>query len=364
MPNLLVSSIIGFILLAFLSLVLIDLYGAFSRTPEKKYLNKLFRPKALVIVPCKGQDIELYENLLSIKNQNYRNFDVVAVLDSEKDVATKIVKKAGINHIISKSSCDKCSGKVRAVSTAIEKFGNYEAYVIADSDIRVSSSWLGTVIAPLSEKGIGLSTMYPYFNHIGGFWSKVKSVWGMVGEGLMKRDSSKFGWGGSLAFKKELLDRKSFQFFKNSKYSVSDDICLTMIAKKKGLEIAYTDSAQPIVNSNDDFSQFWEWANRQTTLSILGNRKNLYIGIPFYSAESLAIVSGVILSILISPLFLILLLHSLRNAWITSRKSRQKKLAVIPIVFLLPFIYLVNLLIASRKKSITWRGSTYLLNLH
>ena len=247
---------------------------------------------------------------------------------------------------------------------AIETFGNYEVYVIADSDIRISRSWLGTIIAPLSEKGIGLSTMYPHFNPIGGFWSNVKSVWGTVGEGLMKRDSSKFGWGGSLAFKRELVDRKSFQFFKNSGYSVSDDICLTMITKKKGLEIAYTDSAQPVVNTQDNFSQFWEWANRQTTLSILGNRKNLYVGILFYSAESLVIVSGIILSIFISPLFLILLLHSLRNAWITLRKSRQKSLMIIPITFLLPFVYLINLLIASRKKSITWRGFTYTLISH
>ena len=56
------------------------------------------------------------ENLLSIKNQNYKNFDVIAVLDSRKDTAAKVVKKAGINLILSKSSCDKCSGKVRAMS--------------------------------------------------------------------------------------------------------------------------------------------------------------------------------------------------------------------------------------------------------
>lgn len=362
MANILVSAAIGFVLLVFLGIIAIDLAGTLRKEGDAVYANKFFRPKTLVIVPCKGPDIELHENLLSMKNQNYKNFDIMAVLDSENDSATGIVKKAGIKYLLSRPSSGKCSGKVRAVSTAIEKLRDYEVYAIADSDIRVASSWLGTLVAPLAERKMGLSTMYPYFNHIGGFWSNVKSVWGLVGEGLMKREQSKFGWGGSLAFRKELLDKKSFEFFRNSRYSVSDDVCLTMIARKKGLGIAYTDTAQPIVKTKDDFGQFWEWANRQTALSVMGDRKNLYIGIPFYSAESLLIVAGIAFSALISPIFLILLLHSFRNAWITAKKSRQKGVLTGLIAFLVPFIYLANLLTASRMKSITWRGSTYILD--
>jgi cellulose synthase/poly-beta-1,6-N-acetylglucosamine synthase-like glycosyltransferase len=359
MANLLLTVVIGFVILVFLGLISIDAAGYLSRKPEKRYTNRLFRPKTLVIVPCKGPDIELYENLLSMKAQNYSNFEIVAVLDSEEDSAIGIVKRAKIKYMISRSSCVTCSGKVRAVSTAIGRFRNYEVYAIADSDIRVSSNWLGSLVAPLAERKVGLSTMYPYFSPIGGFWSKVKSVWGMVGEGLMKRDSSKFGWGGSLAFRKELLDRKSFEFFRNSKYSTSDDVCLTKIAKKKGLELAYTSVAQPVVKTDDDFGRFWEWANRQTALSVMGNRSNLYVGIPFYFAESILIASGVLLSILASPIFLVLLLHSLRNAWLTARRSREGSLLAGPIAFFIPFIYLANLLIASRKREIVWRGTTY-----
>ncbi len=353
--------LIGFVLLLFVGMSAIDLAGIIKKDAKRVQKKISFNPKTLVVIPCKGIDFQLYENLSSIKNQRYRNFDAVCVVDSEKDEALRAIKKAKMDYLVSSSSCEGCSGKVRAISTAIGKLDDYQVYVIADSDIRARSDWLGALVAPLADKTVGLSTSYPYFNHIGGFWSSVKSVWGLVGEGLMENEITKFGWGGSLAFRKGLVTGDSFDFFKNSRYSVSDDICLTLLAKKKGLRIEYTGFSQPVVNTKDSFGQFFEWANRQTALSILGNRKNLYIGMPFYLAESILIVSGVSLSLLISPIFLLLLLHYLKSLAVTYKRSRQKGLLIVPITLMMPFLYLLNLGIASRMDSIRWRGSTYSL---
>ncbi len=353
----------GFIIIVFLLLVAIDTAGAFRRSKPQALppRRKGTAPSVLVIIPCKGQDFELYKNLISVKNQAFPNFEVVAVLDGEDDPARDSVLRAGIPYLISSSSCEGCSGKVRAISTAIESLPRHDVYVIADSDIRVGKGWLAAITAPLASRKTGLCTMYPYFKPVGGFWSNVKSVWGRVGEGMMAREATKFGWGGSLAFRKGLLDAKSFRFFKDSGFSVSDDICLTMIARRKGLKIAYVENPQPLVYSKDDALHFMEWANRQTALSILGNRDNLYTGLAFYSAESLVILSGILLSASVSPLFLILLLHSLRNGFIISSKSRPRNPLAIPIALIIPFIYLANLLTASGMKSITWRGSIYKL---
>lgn len=358
MPGLL-SYLIGFIALVFLGIVALDIMGFVSKKPSNTYQGKGFNPKTLLIVPCKGIDFQLYENLISLKNQDYRNFNIVAVIDSERDESLNIIKKAKINYILSSSVCQKCSGKVKAIVTAIEHFKDYKIYAIADSDIRVKKDWLKTLVLPLSDKNVGLSTKYPYFNHLSGFWSKVKSIWGMVGEGMMTREVTVFGWGGSLAFRRDLLDKQSFNYLKNSEYSVSDDICLTHITKNKGLTISYSDQAQPIVNSKDSNKDFWEWANRQTALSILGNRKNFYLGVSFYFGETLLILSGISFSILISPIFLLLLLHYLKNSIITYKRSKQKYLLIFPIMLIMPFIYLTNLLTANRMQSIEWRGSRY-----
>ena len=361
MQSILAHAAIYLSLTVFAGLVLIDALGAYGGKQGIARPKKGYSPKALVMVPCKGADIGLEKNLASIKAQRYGDFDVVAITDDRKDISISAIRSAGIRHMVSEGATRGCSGKVSAVGTAITKNPGYEVYVIADSDIRVTRDWLSTVVAPLSEDGVGLSTMYPYFMHVGGFWSEVKSVWGAVGEGLMKRESSRFGWGGSLAFRRSLLDGKSLRFLLGSRYSVSDDVCLTMIAKGKGLGIAYTDSAQPVVRTDDDASGFWEWANRQTALSIMGNRNNLYIGMPFYVGECLCIISGIALSLLVSPAFVLLLSHTLRNAMLARKRSRQKGLAVIPISFMLPFLYVCNLSAAASMKGIRWRGRTYAL---
>ena len=353
------DAFIAFVVLVFLGLMALDIRGIFAG--EKASMGSRYRPRALVIVPCKGLDLTLSENLMSLKGQKYGSYSIIAVVDSESDEAVPVIRDAGIRHIISRSRCTRCSKKVRAISTALESMRDYSAYAVADSDICVDERWLERLIEPLADRRIGLSTMFPYFNPIHGFWSKVKMVWGFVGEGLLESETTRFGWGGSLAFRKELLGRKEMDFLKDSEYSVSDDICLTKIARGKGLGIAYTRQSQPIVNTSESFRSFAEWSNRQTALTLLGYRRNLYFGLAFYSAEALELASGIALAFYVSPLFLILLLHAARSVAKTYQRSRKGDPVIALIALAMPFIYIANLLHASRARSITWRGTAYKL---
>lgn len=351
--------------MVFASMMLIDISGFFRTKARNSRRNSgrkpsTYSPKTLVIIPCKGRDYSLLDNLLSVKKQDYTNYSIICVVDSSDDPALGYIRKAGLRHIISASDCSNCSGKVRAISTALEKFTDYDVYVIADSDVEMAEGWLSGLIMPLHDRKIGISTSYPYFMHVGGFWSKVKSVWGLVGEGLMESEYTRFGWGGSLAFRKDLLSGSTMPF-KNSVYSVSDDISLTKISEQKGLKIFYASEPRPVVKTNDNFSEFTEWANRQTALSITGNRKNLYLGIAFYLSEAILLVSGISLSILVSPIFLFLLLHYARSVVVILKRSKQKGAYMMPISVMMPFLYLYNLLHAKDMKSIEWRGSVYSL---
>jgi cellulose synthase/poly-beta-1,6-N-acetylglucosamine synthase-like glycosyltransferase len=350
-----------FVAISFVFLTIIDVRGYASKPEEEKPIQHT--AKVLVIVPCKGIDLTLYENLKSIKKQQYALYDVVAVTDSNDDPSVKIIKEAGIRHIVSASKCTRCSGKVRAISTAFERFNNYDVYTIADSDVMVSESWLRNLVAPLSDTKIGISTMFPYFNPIGGFWARVKAVWGFAGESLMSSSLTKFGWGGSLAFRKSLLDAKSLKFFKDSAYSISDDISLTKIATAKGLKVAYVRKPQPYVNSDDNFGRFLEWSNRQTKFSIFGNKKILYYGMAFSAAEIIVFLSGVTLSVAVSPIFLILLLHFAQTLTKNYFKAKEKGLRIgislAAITAMMPFIYFLNFIEARRMNSVMWRGTRY-----
>jgi cellulose synthase/poly-beta-1,6-N-acetylglucosamine synthase-like glycosyltransferase len=350
----------AFLSLCVLGLLALHFYNRSQKRPDMKYGS--YKGKVLVIVPCRGLDITLSENLKSLREQNYKQYDLIAVVDDESDEAVPIIKRVGIRYMTSKGFKSKGSGKVRAVGAAIKRFGSYSAYVIADSDITVRKNWLDELVAPLSQKSVGLSTTFPYFNPMngGGFWSYVKMVWGFVGIGLMESERTRFGWGGSLAFRKELLDAKSFAAFSNS---ISDDIALTNIAKSKRLGLAYSPKARPIVNVSESFGSFFEWSNRQTALMMLGNRRLLKAGLAYYLISIVLFVSGVIFSIFYSPIFLVFLLPFALGAMDAYRNSDRKSGWIIAFYLFTLCVLAVNLTLASRMDGITWRGRKYDLRL-
>lgn len=315
-----------------------------------------YEPKTLVMIPCRGVDYSLKENLASIVDQDYPNFDVIAIVDEEADPSVKVLRELSIPYLISSIECTACSGKTRALSTAIEQKPGYDAYVICDSDITVRKDWLRRIVAPLGNQEVGLSTTFPYFNPVGGFWSKIKSVWGIVGQSLMESRLTRFGWGGSLAFRKDLLDPESFRKFSDS---VSDDTALSSICKSKGLRISYSRLAQPIINSPDDFGTFFEWANRQTALSISATKRVYHFGLIIYLSSILVLVSAIALTAFDSPIFAVLFAPTLLSIFNNARRSSKVTLLLVLITPFLPFLFLTNLLIANSMDNISWRGRTY-----
>lgn len=359
--EMLILIFVVFVLAVFSGLAILDLNGFRTANQEMHKTRSNYRPKTLVIVPCKGRDLTLKKNLLSLKNQDYSDYDIVAVVADDSDEAVPYIKAAGIRYITATSECTRCSAKVRSLATAFERFKGYDAYVTVDSDMVFGRLWLSTIIAPLADKRVGLSTMYPRFIPKGGFWSETKQVWNFVGENMMNHRLTRFGCGGSNAFRRDLLDSRSMRFFKNSAYSLSDDICLTKIARGKGLGIAYSRSPQPVTYCRESFWSFFEWANRQTAFVYMGYPNSINIGIVFYSAEILVFASGVALSVLISPAFIVLLSHSALAAWRNHRRAKGRAVDILAISLLTPFLYLSNLLIARGMKTVTWRGITYRL---
>ena len=312
--------------------------------------------KILLMVPCKGTDLQLERNLRNARKQDYANYKAIAIVESRDDPAFKSIKASGIDYMIADFECHNCSGKVRNLASALSRFKNYDAYCIMDSDVNAGKSWLFSLAAAMDEK-TGICTAFPIFNPVdGGFWSKAKHIWGFVGFGLMENPKTRFGWGGTLLFRKEILSNGGFELFSES---VSDDIALTKLCKEKSLRIAYVPEAAPVVDCKETASSFMEWSNRQTAFSVLGDRRILYIGLVYYSANALLLASAILLSIFYSHWLVILLLPFVLSTAKAYQRSKGADLLTIPICFLLAFVYLCNMISSAFKKTIEWRGRTY-----
>jgi hypothetical protein len=344
-----------FLVIFFTLIFIIQAILAFPRKFRKKYISS-YSPRTLIIIPAKGVDFGLQANLESIKSQNYKDYSIICVVDSEEDDSLKYIEDAGLKHVVSTYNSSG-SGKVRAIATAIEKFRDFEVYVVADTDIRVSPQWLINLVRPLSIDDYGVSTTFPYFRSEGKFWSKFKTVWGFVGRGMMESEITVFGWGGSMAFKRELLDGKMDEFASD----ISDDMAVTRICKEKGLRIAYVPESTPDIYSPDDWPTFREWSVRQTSLLVSRNKDALKIGILLYGSMCLLIVASLVFSIFVSYFYLIWLIPLLISEIKIRSRLRDRGFQYYLAGLLMPFFYTWNLYLASRTHKIVWRGTEYKL---
>ena len=313
--------------------------------------------RILLMVPCKGRDINLVRNLRNATRQDYPNHRAVAIVESRRDPAFRAIKSSGIGYLIADFKCGNCSGKVRNLASAIRRFRGYDAYCILDSDVNANAGWLSSLAMAMDGK-TGIATAFPTFNPLGGFWSKAKHVWGFVGFGLMENPRTRFGWGGSLLFRRELLEDGGFEKFSES---VSDDIALTRLCRARGLSIAYVPEAGPVVDCRETAASFIEWSNRQTAFSVLGNRRNLYLGLVYYSAHLLLLVSSIILSISHSGWLAMLLLPFALYVVKSYRISGRPDPLTAVICLLLVFVYPYNMASSAFTREIKWRGRSYQL---
>ncbi|MHB1663055.1 MAG: glycosyltransferase family 2 protein [Thermoplasmataceae archaeon] len=315
-----------------------------------------YSPKVLVIVPCRGKDHDMERNFESLQNQDYKNFHIVAVVDSDKDEALGVINKMGIESLITDHYSTASSGKVRAITTAIRKKTGYEIIVFADSDTIVPEHWLKELIFPLHRKRIGAVSTYPRFVPMGGFWSKVKEIWGYMGINMMEFRPTRFVWGGSVAFRSELMDEESIKYFSTA---VSDDAALSKICRYKGVQIAYAPAASPKIVVKDDKKSFLDWAERQMAVSIIFDKRALAGGVFIYIGVVVYMVMMVYLSAMVNPLFVLGFTPYILNLVNSGMRDPKNSLWLIPIGILLPFIYLYNIIEGAKASEINWRGTSY-----
>jgi cellulose synthase/poly-beta-1,6-N-acetylglucosamine synthase-like glycosyltransferase len=352
--------LICFIIFLFVIWLILSSAGLNGLMPKKDEAKPTQRKKLkiLLMVPCKGTDIELERNLTNATKQDYPNYKAVAIVEGKDDPAFKSIKASGIDYILADPKYDACSGKVKNLSTALAKFKGYDAYCIMDSDVNTQKGWLSSLAASMDEK-TGIATAFPIFNPVdGGFWSKAKHIWGFVGFGLMENPETRFGWGGTLLFRKEILGDGGFELFSRS---VSDDITLTNLCKNRGYSIAYAPEALPVVDCKENAHSFLEWSNRQTAFSVLGNRRHLYVGLVYYSASVLLLVSAILLSLFYNHYLVILFLPFVLFVARNYQRSGGSDPLIIPISLVLTFLFLYNIANSAFMRRVEWRGRTYRL---
>jgi cellulose synthase/poly-beta-1,6-N-acetylglucosamine synthase-like glycosyltransferase len=223
-------------------------------------------PRVVVIVPVKGEDEGLRENLAALATLDYPNYDLIITAHSASDIPLGVLPDRAT--IVLAHGDDPHSGeKVQNLAAAVKSAGTgTEIFAFADSDGRVTPRWLQALVAPLEDPAVGASTGYRWFApEPPTFWSLMRGVWDAVALSRFGEGDSPFTWGGSTAIRKSVFfEAGVLTAWKNT---VSDDYALAAAVHRAKFRIAYAPGA--LVPSRDRLPMrgFLAWARRQMILT-------------------------------------------------------------------------------------------------
>jgi len=256
-----------------------------------------FRPPAAVVVPCKGIEPTLRDNVDAICGQDYPAYRALLVVESEDDPAYPVLADAArsqraagrdvevlVAGLATANEGQKAHNLLAAVEHLRRREVDDEVWAFADSDAVPDAAWLGRLIGPLQQPDkTGVTTGYRWLIPVprdatplppggagggsaagkmgvaGGspspnpsrregdrdaeddaaapFASRFVSVINSSAAMFAARDEQTQAWGGSMAVRRQLaVDRGLADWWRGS---LSDDYQITRWCRSLGLRVYF-----------------------------------------------------------------------------------------------------------------------------
>lgn len=250
-----------------------------------------FRPEAWVVVPFKGIDTEGVANLHALFHQDYPNYRLLLVVESEDDpafgllhaervkfprIASEVIvagpapphrgqkvhnQLAALRHALASVNQD---GPHRAPANCEDD----RAWVFADSDAAANPAWLGNLVGPLSlRKRTAVTTGYRWLVPARGpegrfLWGgRIASVINGQVATFASLKRAAFAWGGSMALLEGTAEAGGL--LQRWERAVSDDFQVTAVARELDRRILFLPEC--LVESPIDMplTRLWEFSRRQ-----------------------------------------------------------------------------------------------------
>jgi ceramide glucosyltransferase len=222
-------------------------------------------PPATVIVPVKGSDQGLRENLAALAMLDYPDYELLIVARSAADIPPGVLPSRA-RVVLAHGADPHASEKIQNLTAAVHAARKRSrVFAFADSDGRVTARWLRALVAPLASDAIGASTGYRWFLARPNPGSILRAVWDAVSGGMLGPGDCPFAWGGSMAVRRQTF--QDARILERWKGAVSDDYILTQAIHAAGLIIAYAPAALVPSTEPISFPALLSWSRRQLTIT-------------------------------------------------------------------------------------------------
>ncbi|WDQ17784.1 glycosyltransferase family 2 protein [Rhodopirellula sp. P2] len=232
-------------------------------------------PRVAVLLCLRGADPNLAGGLRRLMKQQYPNYEVFIVIDSETDPAWGIVKQtiddaqrrdssrsvsesepttadsrqgeAGPTSTLSqvhvsslRQRLETCSLKCSSLVQLLDQIDDsFQVVVLADSDLESHPTWLRELVAPLADPRVGAAFGNRWFLPARGWMgSLVRQVCNAIG--VVTMHLGQIPWGGSLAIRASVLKQSGLR--QTLTRSIVDDGPVRVALKEQGLKLRFVPS--------------------------------------------------------------------------------------------------------------------------
>jgi ceramide glucosyltransferase len=358
------------------------------REPPRDY-----SPRAVVIIPCKGVDPDFQRNITRFLAQDYPHFQLIFVVAEAKDPAYALLasllekangagaaKLAPQTSLLVAGHSEERGEKVHNLLCGVAAVDPAaEVLVFADADARPAEDWLRSLVAPLAEPRVTVSTGFRWYVPGPSFVSQLCAAWDTSLATLLNDHESNFAWGGSMALRAEEFKKLEIAG-RYWAYTVSDDYAVTRAVRDAHGWIRF--EPRCLVASHEDSSlrDFLGWANRQIILTRVYAPRLWALGLAaygFYCGTFLLGLSALLLPATAPPwkaaiaaaLLVILILGCAKGRLRTAvaREFFPEDRATLArlgarywqLSPLVPWVMLFNFVVAGFTRRIEWRGTEY-----
>jgi len=248
-----------------------------------------YRPRTLLIVPCKGLDSAFQKNITSFVNQDYENYLLWFVVADKSDPAYDELYKLknqlsqsskALNvQVLAAGQGHSCSQKLHNLLYCYERIGDdVEVMAFADSDACVRSDWLSHIVYPLRQSKNGAASGYRWFvpkkNNLASL--ALSAVNAKIAQ-LLGNTRFNQAWGGSMAIRVDIFRRLALD--KIWPKALSDDLSLSYAVKKAGMKVAFVPACLVASYEYTTWSKLFEFGRRQFLITRISAPRTWWFGL-------------------------------------------------------------------------------------
>lgn len=269
-------------------------------------------PRVAIIVAVRGCDPSLEQCLIGLMGQDYPNFEVHLVVDSQGDQEWEPIRRLQHAYRDSKidkqmdkqlhvhllaSISDRCSLKCNAILQGLAQVSDQAEYLLLlDADVTPHKNWINELIGPLAQNphlGLVCGTQWFEPPEQATWGSLLRSTWN--GGAIVPTVVFNNPWAGSLAMRMEDVHRAKIA--ETWAKSIVDDGPLRQSMAALGLECHFAAPLIMVNKENCSFRYACQWMTRMLLWSRL-HESNYWLSVvhSLFSTTTMTLLFGLLLA--------------------------------------------------------------------